>query len=430
MPPVLIALERQARARLGARRARAAARGFLPRLPQDRAGARRGRSQAIHVPRLRGRAFSLRQGLASAATRTSPPSPPPSPDDRGRPRRGVRARLRRHGRDAEARARHAEAALLTGGFGRGRVAARRRSRGLQAARRLARQRGLSPAGRGEAAAPARLRVAGPPGREVRGAMNRPRAHARLAAPRQRAEARHRRGALHRRHRRAARHAACRAGAEPRRARPADDARPAPARAVPGVVAVLAAGDVPGPERHRRRSAATSRCSPTDRVEYAGQPLAVVIGDDARRRAPRRRRAKLEYRAALPPILDIEDAHRAARPTSRRRTTIAARRSRRRADEARRTASRPSCSVGGQEHFYLEGQIAFAVPGEDGDMSVHSSTQHPTEVQHVVARVLGCDYNRVTTVVRRAWAAASAARRATPVGRGRRGAGARQRPASR
>src|SRR5262249_20653707 len=58
------------------------------------------------------------------------------------------------------------------------------------------------------------------------------------------------------------------------------------------------------------------------------------------------------------------------------------------------------SVGGQERFYLEGQIAFVLPGEDGDLIVHSSTQHPTEVQHVCAEVLGYDFNRVTTVVRR------------------------------
>ena len=44
-------------------------------------------------------------------------------------------------------------------------------------------------------------------------------------------------------------------------------------------------------------------------------------------------------------------------------------------------------MGGQEHFYLEGQVAMAIPGEDGDMHVHSSTQHPTEVQHLVARAL-------------------------------------------
>ncbi len=58
------------------------------------------------------------------------------------------------------------------------------------------------------------------------------------------------------------------------------------------------------------------------------------------------------------------------------------------------------SVGGQEHFYLEGQIALVLPGEDGDITVHSSTQHPTEVQHICARVLGCDFNQVTAIVRR------------------------------
>ena len=58
-------------------------------------------------------------------------------------------------------------------------------------------------------------------------------------------------------------------------------------------------------------------------------------------------------------------------------------------------------IGGQEHFYLEGQVALAIPGEDGDMLVHSSTQHPTEVQHVVAHVLGArTHNAVTVEVRR------------------------------
>ncbi len=57
-------------------------------------------------------------------------------------------------------------------------------------------------------------------------------------------------------------------------------------------------------------------------------------------------------------------------------------------------------MGGQEHFYLEGQVAFAFPGEDGDMLVQSSTQHPTEVQHTVAKVLGLDDGAVTVEVRR------------------------------
>ena len=45
-------------------------------------------------------------------------------------------------------------------------------------------------------------------------------------------------------------------------------------------------------------------------------------------------------------------------------------------------------VGGQEHFYLEAQAAMAVPGEDDDVTVYSSTQHPSEIQHKVAHVLG------------------------------------------
>jgi xanthine dehydrogenase large subunit len=57
-------------------------------------------------------------------------------------------------------------------------------------------------------------------------------------------------------------------------------------------------------------------------------------------------------------------------------------------------------IGGQEHFYLEGQVALAIPGEAGDILVHSSTQDPTEVQHVLARVLGCPDSYVTVETRR------------------------------
>ena len=57
-------------------------------------------------------------------------------------------------------------------------------------------------------------------------------------------------------------------------------------------------------------------------------------------------------------------------------------------------------MGGQDHFYLEGQIAYAVPGEGGDMLVHSSTQHPSEVQHNVAKVLALADHAVTIEVRR------------------------------
>jgi xanthine dehydrogenase large subunit len=63
-------------------------------------------------------------------------------------------------------------------------------------------------------------------------------------------------------------------------------------------------------------------------------------------------------------------------------------------------SKATFTSAGQEHFYLEGQIALAIPGEDGDIYVHSSTQHPSEVQHVVARVLDIPDAYVTCEIRR------------------------------
>jgi xanthine dehydrogenase large subunit len=61
--------------------------------------------------------------------------------------------------------------------------------------------------------------------------------------------------------------------------------------------------------------------------------------------------------------------------------------------------RGSLEIGGQEHFYLEGQAALAMPGE-GQIEVHSSTQHPSEIQHKVADALGLAMHDVRVVVRR------------------------------
>ena len=58
------------------------------------------------------------------------------------------------------------------------------------------------------------------------------------------------------------------------------------------------------------------------------------------------------------------------------------------------------SIGGQEHFYLEGQASFAIPGEGDEMTVHASSQDPTETQHIVARVLGVPDAFVTVETRR------------------------------
>jgi xanthine dehydrogenase large subunit len=134
---------------------------------------------------------------------------------------------------------------------------------------------------------------------------------------------------------------------------------------PGVVAVFAAGDVPG----LNNIASPGKEEPLfaeDKVEFAGQPLAMVVADtlDAARAAAERATIDIEPGE---PILDVatalaRKAYVQAPSTILRGDPDAALK----AAPHRLTAE---FSVGGQEHFYLEGQIAFALPGEDGDILV-------------------------------------------------------------
>jgi xanthine dehydrogenase large subunit len=164
----------------------------------------------------------------------------------------------------------------------------------------------------------------------------------------------------------------------------------------GVVAVLDARDIPG--KHDVASAGVDEpLFATDEVLFAGQPLAMVVATtlDAARHAADRATIEIEVE---PAILDIETALAAKAYVQAPQTLL-----RGDPDTAMKAAPHrlsAEFTVGGQEHFYLEGQIAFAMPGEDGDIVVHTSTQHPTEVQHICARLLGCDFARVTAVVRR------------------------------
>ena len=167
-------------------------------------------------------------------------------------------------------------------------------------------------------------------------------------------------------------------------------------AAPGVVAVMLAADIPGVND-------VGPAGPGDPifaeglVEYHGQSLfAVAAGSIAQARAAAAL-AVIEYEV-LPPILTIAEALAAKSFVLPTRTLA-------RGDVAGALAQAPHrlqgrIEIGGQEHFYLEGQIAMAVPGEDGDMLVHSSTQHPTEVQHLVARALGLPDHAVVCEMRR------------------------------
>ncbi|TWB43362.1 xanthine dehydrogenase molybdopterin binding subunit [Nitrospirillum pindoramense] len=169
------------------------------------------------------------------------------------------------------------------------------------------------------------------------------------------------------------------------------------RRAPGVVAVVTAADIPGDNDIGAGLRHDEPLFAEDVVQYHGHPLFAVAAetrDQARRAA---QLAKVDYED-LPAVLDIA----AARVTG---TLVTAPMTLRLGDaEAALKAAPRTLSgrikIGGQEHFYLESQIAMAIPGEDEDVLVHVSTQHPSEVQHIVAHVLDIPDGAVTVEVRR------------------------------
>ena len=169
------------------------------------------------------------------------------------------------------------------------------------------------------------------------------------------------------------------------------------RAAPGVVDVITAPDVPGVNDIGPIFAGDPIMAESI-TEYHGQPLFAVA---ARTRAQARAailRARVDYET-LPAILSIDEA------LAREDARVAPSRLMRRGEPEAALSGSPhrlagTLHIGGQDHFYLEGQIALAIPGEQGDMVVLSSTQNPSEVQHLVARALGVPDHAVVCETRR------------------------------
>jgi xanthine dehydrogenase large subunit len=169
-----------------------------------------------------------------------------------------------------------------------------------------------------------------------------------------------------------------------------------ARGAPGVAAVITARDIPG-----KNDIAPIRTDepllPPERVEHEGQPVAAVAAatlDQARAAA---KLVKVEYEP-LPAVLTVDEAVKRELYVSPPQVMT-----RGDADAAIKYAPHRLSGewhCGGQDHFYLEGHIALAAPGDGGEFQVISSTQHPTEVQHGVAHLLGLPFNAVTVEVRR------------------------------
>ncbi|MGI8432845.1 MAG: xanthine dehydrogenase small subunit, partial [Chthoniobacterales bacterium] len=163
-----------------------------------------------------------------------------------------------------------------------------------------------------------------------------------------------------------------------------------ARALPGIVGVLFAEDVPGLNdvgavRHDEILLADKEAF------YHGQIIALVVGETQELCRAAAAKVVVDYEA-LPPLFTIEEAIAAdsfhSDPNFIRRGDVTA-----------GLTSAPlklagEFSFGGQDHFYLETNAAWAEPGEDAGVFISSSTQHPSEVQHIVAHLLGVPMHRV------------------------------------
>ena len=168
------------------------------------------------------------------------------------------------------------------------------------------------------------------------------------------------------------------------------------RAAPGVVAVLTPDDIPG-RNDISPFAGDDPMFADGVVRFMGQPLFCVAAESLPKARAAAALAVVEY-VDLEPLLTAGAALAATSLIEDSQTMTLG-------DAAAAIAAAPHrvsghLAVGGQEHFYLEGQIALVVPGEGEDLHVWTSTQHPTETQHVIARVLGCPDAAITVEVRR------------------------------
>ncbi|RMD47512.1 MAG: xanthine dehydrogenase molybdopterin binding subunit [Alphaproteobacteria bacterium] len=171
----------------------------------------------------------------------------------------------------------------------------------------------------------------------------------------------------------------------------------PVRASPGVVAVFTAADLPAANDVSSSGAGDEPLLATGDLHYAGQPVFLVAAR-SHREARKAARAAVIGTEAETPVLTIDEALAAGWRLEDPLEFA-------RGDPEATIASAPHrladvIEIGGQEHFYLEGQAALALPEDDGGMRIVCSSQHPSEIQHVVAEALGLPMSWVRVEVRR------------------------------
>ncbi|CAD2263109.1 putative xanthine dehydrogenase subunit D [Stutzerimonas stutzeri] len=170
----------------------------------------------------------------------------------------------------------------------------------------------------------------------------------------------------------------------------------PCYQIPGVAIAITAKDVPG-------QLDIGAVMPGDplladgKVEFIGQPVIAVAADSLETARKAAMAAIIDYED-LEPVLDVVEA-------LHKKHFVLDSHTHKRGDSATALASAPrrlqgSLHIGGQEHFYLETQVSSVMPTEDGGMIVYTSTQNPTEVQKLVAEVLGVPMNKIVIDMRR------------------------------
>lgn len=169
----------------------------------------------------------------------------------------------------------------------------------------------------------------------------------------------------------------------------------PVLAAPGVVAVMTAEDVPGKNNYGPVLEDDPIFAP-GLVQYVGQPIFSVAAHSYTQARRAARLAVIEYEE-LAPILDVDTAVKA-------NSFVLPSEHIQRGDQQALARAKHRINgrvhLGGQDQFYLEGHIALAVPKEDGDMLIYSSTQHPGEVQHLVALALNKESKDIVVECRR------------------------------
>ncbi len=135
----------------------------------------------------------------------------------------------------------------------------------------------------------------------------------------------------------------------------------------------------------------------DKVEFFGQPIFAVAATSIELARKAVLKAKINY-IEYKPIVTLKDS------LNKKNLLFDVRKINKGNAQKKILKSKHTLkgnfTTGSQEHFYLEGQVAFVIPKEDNEMIVYSSTQHPSETQQLIGKMLNQKSNSITVLVRR------------------------------